>query len=163
MRRGWVPSDSTNVSRCAVITRINGGYRWLYGPVPGFGPLGKVRHFGPLSRNPSLGFGFRFKPMKACHAALIERVNRHAAAIIRTDSVPLHARTMADVSGRSRQHHHLVEARGPNLNKSIGEQNIPTPQHDRGGSGFINGSRWLVYNNRALPRCHPTARDAWSV
>ena len=54
------------------------------GQFPDFVPLGKIQHFGPLSRNPSLGFGFRFEPMKACHAALIEHVHRHAAAIIGT-------------------------------------------------------------------------------
>ena len=57
-----------------------------------------------MSRNPSLGFGFCLEPMKACHATLIEHVHRHAAAIIGTDSVPLHARTMAKASERSRHH-----------------------------------------------------------
>ena len=33
--------------------------RWLYGPVPNFVPLGEIQPFGPLSRDPSLGFGFR--------------------------------------------------------------------------------------------------------
>ena len=75
-----------------------------YRPVPDFVPLGKVRRFDPLSRNPSLGFGFCFEPMKACHAALIEHMHRHAAPIVGTDSVSRHARNMAEVSGRSRQH-----------------------------------------------------------
>ena len=79
-------------------------YCWLYRPVPDFVPLGKVRHFDPLSRNPSLGFGFCFEPMEACHAALIEHMHRHAAPIVGTDSVSRHARNMAKVSGRSRQH-----------------------------------------------------------
>ena len=79
-------------------------YCWLYRPVPDFVPLGKVRRFDPLSRNPSLGFGFCFEPMKACHAALIEHMHRHAAPIVGTDSVSRHARNMAEVSGRSRQH-----------------------------------------------------------
>jgi hypothetical protein len=78
------PSDRTN--------------RWLYGPVSDFVPLGKIQYFGPLSGNPGRGFGFRLEPMKTCHAALIEHVHRHPAVIIGTDSIPLHARNMADAS-----------------------------------------------------------------
>ena len=85
------PTDRTNVSRSSDYSAHRRRHRWLYRPVPDFVPLSKAGHFGPLSRNPSLGFGFYFEPMKACHAALIEHMHRHAAAIIGTDSVPLHA------------------------------------------------------------------------
>lgn len=61
-------------------------YRWLYRPVRDFVPLGKVRQSGSLFRNPSLGCGFCFERMKACHSALIEDVHRSATPIIGTDS-----------------------------------------------------------------------------